>query len=205
MPADCSNSLPEVFADGFIPSPHNRPYKIEVKPISVNNEESAVTGILGVKFELRNIGADAIQIPWSTNPDVIKKGQDPKHLGWNEAHFYVSLKGLNTAKSVVRDLSKSLFGSKYSTGTQLTIHPGEWIAVITHFQLTPHYIVVPHGEGGEPSHLSVWLYWEYRSLDFKNDFLPAQISGPCQIISGSFGLSYQEEGSKLQVYLKAAR
>ena len=130
VPKGCELLLGSSVADGvaLLPTP-GRP-DIEVRIVKVSDENPVLGAEVQADVQVRNVGQYAIQVPWSLDPDTMTNGQDASNLEWEEA-------GINlywAPHDLLRNLSAFLFGSRFSEGTELTIHPGEWVTLTVKFR-----------------------------------------------------------------------
>ncbi len=132
----CEKLLPGNIGDGFVAPPNHEPREIVVEMVKLSNENPTIGSELQGEVQLRNSGKYPIKIPWSTDPDIIEKGQNPNRLQWEEGAFSIELKH---GYELLVSLSQSLFGSRFSAGSELTIQPGEWVTVFVKFKLAPQY------------------------------------------------------------------
>ncbi len=135
LPKGCEKLWPGVIGDGFVSPPDDGPREIVVEMIKVNSENPSVGSNVQGEVRLRNSGEHSIQIPWSTDPNVTRQGQNPDSLSWEFGNLSIVLQGTGRLKT----LSQSLFGSKYVTGSMLAIQPGEWVTFEVAFTLEPEY------------------------------------------------------------------
>lgn len=144
-------------ADGVILPEDKEPREISLAITKLSDENPTVGSEVVAEIQLRNIGKNPINIPWSTDPSVIKKGQDPDHLKWEQGGFEMRLRDWRNEGFVLKSPELPLYGSKFSPESQLTLQPGEWVTARMNFEIEDRYFGTPEGE----SRLSV--EWEQAS------------------------------------------
>jgi hypothetical protein len=159
----CSTLTPGMIKDGVV-GLGQQPREIAVKMVSVSDEKPTEGSVLQGEVELRNISTEAIQIPWSTDPGVIQRGQDPNHLYWEVATFEVLFKSRKENQGFVKSLTTNLYGSRFAIGSMLTIQPGQWVTATVRFKLEALYLPVP-GEFKEGP-LQLLAEWEQRAREW---------------------------------------
>jgi hypothetical protein len=122
------------FADGGYPIGKTPPHEITVEVASMSNMEIAPGDVMQAEVRLRNNGTDPIKIPWSTDPNTADRNQNPNHLSWETGSFNILLD-----RDELKSVSQSLYGSKFSKGSILTIRPSEWITATVKFRLELEY------------------------------------------------------------------
>jgi hypothetical protein len=134
-PKGCEKLLPGIIGDGYVLPPDDGPREIVVEMIKVNSDSPSVGSSVQGEVRLRNIGENSVQIPWSTDPNVTSQGQNPDNLSWEFGDLSIVLQGTGRLKN----LSQSLYGSKYVAGSMLAIKPGQWVTFEITFKLEPEY------------------------------------------------------------------
>src|ERR1700735_239155 len=177
----CAEPTGGVF-DGVVLPDDKRPREISVEFTNLSSVNPQVGSEVVADIRLRNIDKKPINIPWSTDPSVIEKGQSPDHLEWEQGGFEVRLKDHRNNGFVLKSLDMPLYGSKFSPGSQLTIQPGEWVSARMNFKIEDRYFGTPEGE----SRLSV--EWEQASRTWTRS--------KCGVTTGWFGYNrgfYKQE------------
>src|SRR5207245_7030281 len=78
---------------------------------------------------MRNVGLDAVVIPWSSDPQVSKRQsgvvQHAYEMGW----FELELTGVGKTKVPLESESESslLYSSQSNSKSSLRIEPGQWV------------------------------------------------------------------------------
>ena len=181
LPQACAEPTGGVF-DGVVLPEDKRPREISVEFTNLRDVNPQVGSDVVADIRLRNIDSKPINIPWSTDPSVIEKGQSPDHLEWEQGGFEVRLKDHRNNGFVLKSLDMPLYGSKFSPGSQLTIQPGEWVSARMNFKIEDRYFGTPEGE----SRLSV--EWEQASRTWTRS--------KCGVTTGWFGYNrgfYKQE------------
>lgn len=148
LPEGCKTLSGGGIADGWVEPEDHQVREIEVSMVSVSDMKPTEGSELQAEVHLRNIGKQSIEIPWSTNPGIIKDGQDPNHLNWHGATFRVLLRRHSGNGVLLESSTQWVYGSKFSAGSLLTIQPGDWISATVKFKLVAMYLYHP-GEFGE--------------------------------------------------------
>jgi hypothetical protein len=185
VPNGCDQLIGSV-ADGYAFPPHRKRPEIEVQVINVSNENVSVGGEVQGHARLRNSGNHAIQIPWSTDPDVTRHSPDPNHQTWQYGSLSASFKGTD-----LKTESWPLYGSKYVPGSMLTLRPGEWVAFDFKFKLAPESPIP--GESINTGDGQLRVEWDQadRTLDIAN----------CAAVRGFFSYDgyYRQENTSITI------
>ena len=116
------------FADGVVTDDDHKPRRIEVELVPVSDTRLVIGTNVEATIRLKNVGTEAIQIPWSTDFRTTQDGQDPKMRSWDVGWFQLELKSTETNNNAeLKSTSQNLFASKLLSGSSLTIRSGEWI------------------------------------------------------------------------------
>lgn len=143
VPNGCKKLLGGGIADGFVKPEDDRPQDISVEVIKVREMKPAVGSELQAEVQIRNTDTRSIRIPWSTDPSVIENGQNPYEFLWDVGTFEFTLRDQHHSQIRLKSLTRSLYGSKFTAGSQLTIRPGESIAALVKFKLEDEYPIPP--------------------------------------------------------------
>jgi hypothetical protein len=135
LPKGCEKLLPGSLFDGAVMPPNHERREIVVAVVKLNNENPILGSEVQGEVQLRNSGEYSIKIPWSTDPNITKKGENPNSLSWEVGGFNIVLK----PGGELENISQSLFGSRFSPGSELTMRPGEWVAALLKFKLALQY------------------------------------------------------------------
>lgn len=179
MPKRCEKVSPHAIGDGLVAPSDHEPREITVEIVKVSNQNLVIGSEVQGEVQLRNSGKYPIQIPWSTDPTIVEKGQNPYHLTWEVGSFSVVWQD----DFLLKGLTQSLYGSKFAVGSMLTIQPGEWVTAEVKFTLEPEYPIpgrlIKDGEG------QLQAKWEQteRSRDIRD------------IKNCSYGLTFFRYGS----------
>jgi hypothetical protein len=142
-PDGCGQILPGIIADGFALSKDHHPPEITLELIRVSAEKAPVGSELGADVRLLNSGKQSIQIPWSIDPKTVTDGQGPNHREWEAGSFEILLRGQLDNDVLLESLASSLYGSKFSPGSLLTLKPGESVVATIKFKVLAQYPVRP--------------------------------------------------------------
>jgi hypothetical protein len=157
LPEGCKTLSGGGIADGYVIPEDHQLREIEVSMISVSKTKPTEGSELQAEVQLRNIGKQSIQIPWSKDPRVKNEGQDPNHFNWEGATFRVLLSKHGGNGVLLKSSSEWVYGSKFSTGSLLTLRPGEWITASVKFKLEAMYLYDPGEFGvGKSQFLAEW-------------------------------------------------
>ena len=139
LPDGCKKVIPGTIADGWREATDNLPFEITVQVVSVKDSKAILGSELEAEVQLRNTDTRPLQIPWSTNPNIIEDGQGPNSFEWDQGTFDFSLKDKTGHQVPLTSLTESLYGSKFSAGTELTLRPGETISALVKIRLESLY------------------------------------------------------------------
>ena len=168
LPKGCGKLSDGGIADGWVKPEDNLPRGIVVKVISVSNLKSALSSELRADVQLQNSDKRPIRIPWSTDSSLIENGQDPEHLEWEVGTFEFTLRDSEDNQIALKSLTGWLYGSKFTSGSELTIQPRESIIALVKFKLEDKYAIPPERlKEGEWQLLAEW-HQVGRSWDVKN-------------------------------------
>jgi hypothetical protein len=154
-PKGCEKLLPGIIADGFVAPPNHEAREILVEMAKLSDENPVAGSEVQGEVRLRNTGKYPITIPWSTDPSVLEKGQNPNNRQWEEGRFNISLKG---GYDPLVKLSPPLLSSRFSAGSELTIQPDQWITAVVKFKLTPQYPLP--GDSMRKGERELFVEWE---------------------------------------------
>jgi hypothetical protein len=115
------------FADGFIKPDDGKKREITLEFTKISSTVLAQGSEFEAEVRLMNTGHHTIEIPWSTDPATAEAGPVPDHADYEVGEFEINLVNVSGSVIALKSLSSSLFGSKYSTGTERVIAPGQWI------------------------------------------------------------------------------
>lgn len=189
LPNGCQKLLPGIIADGIaLPQQGHPQSEIAVEIIRVNDPTPTSGSESHAEVRLRNSGQEPIHIPWSLDTSTIQNGQDPNHVHWEVGDFVVRLNGAMLAN---RTLTKRLYGSEFSKGSQLTIQPGGWITATIKFKLENMFFPDRPLKVGE-SQLSVEWEQSARSWDVSD----------CKLTNGYWKYSYKQMNPTVTIRLK---
>jgi len=135
LPKGCEKLLPGSLYDGVVMPPNHERREIVVEIVKLDNESPILGSEVQGEVQLRNSGRYPIKIPWSTEPNIVQKDQKPNSFSWEAGGFNIVLK----PGGQLENLSQSLFDSQFSSGSELTIQPGEWVTAVLKFKLALQY------------------------------------------------------------------
>lgn len=168
LPDGCTKLTPGIIADGWPELKDHLPFEITVEVVSVKDPNAILGSELEAEVRLRNSDSRPLQIPWSTNPNVIEDGQDPNAFEWDQGTFEFSLKDKTGHQVPITSLTGSLYGSKFSAGSELTLKPGENISALVKIRLESAYqMPILQLKNGEEQLLAKWSQTG-RSRSVKN-------------------------------------
>lgn len=121
------------FADGV--SEPETPRQIKLALVKISSPKLILGAETTATVKLQNAGSSPIRIPWSTDFDTTRKGQNPESRSWEFGEFQFAIR--NKADRYVELLNTSLplYGSQLVPGSLLTINPGEWITAQVSFRV----------------------------------------------------------------------
>jgi hypothetical protein len=139
LPEGCKKLSAGMIADGFAEPKDHLPFEIVVEVTSVKAGKAIIGSELEAEVRFLNSDKRPILIPWGTNPSVIEEGQSPNAVTWEEGTFEFKLKDQQGRQVPLKSLTGSLFGSKFSGGSELTLKPGESISARVKFKLEDEF------------------------------------------------------------------
>jgi hypothetical protein len=130
-------------ADGWPETADHKPRQITVKVVSATEMKPALGDEVEATVQLSNNDAVAISIPWSTDPNVIRQGQEPNSLEWDAGTFEFSLTGRQLQRGYIslKSLTGWLQSSKYVPGSRFTIQPGESVTAVVKFRVEDEFAI----------------------------------------------------------------
>ena len=138
LPAGCTQMTAGIIADGAVTADDRRPRRISLEIDKLISNTIEVDGEGRAEVQLKNIGETPIQIPSSKDSSVIK-APSPDHLEWEQGNFEVVLRDKQNHTIALKSTEWPLFGSRFVTGSQTTINPGEWITAFLSFKVEDIY------------------------------------------------------------------
>lgn len=126
------------FADGVTLTKDNVPRKMKVELVKINETKLIEGSEIMATAKLQNVGAQSIEIPWSTDFRTTQDGQDPDNRSWEVGLFQISLRNKANQYNELMGMSQPLYSSKFVKGSTLTINPGEWITAQISFKVAVH-------------------------------------------------------------------
>jgi hypothetical protein len=127
------------FFDGRINPEGGQKREIGLEITKVDPVSLVIGAEFQVEIKLKNTGNVAFQIPWSTDRNTAKAGSDPDSIDYESGQFEVSVNDGTGNERLLKPLSGRFLGSKYSTGSQITIAPGQWVTAVIKLKLEPEY------------------------------------------------------------------
>lgn len=182
-PPGCEKLIPGVIADGYVESEDNKPRQIVLEITKISSNAPTVGSELQAEVRLRNSGKQPIQIPWGTNWRQVIEGEDPGRIEWDGGDFEVLLRGEQENNVLLESLTYSLYGSKSSPGSLITIQPGEWVIAEIKFKLLARYAFGP----GSWKAGKMQLIIEWRQTLRLQDVID------CRVNDRYYRYSYQQE------------
>src|SRR5690348_13783542 len=71
----CEKLEPGIIADGFVEPKDHKPHQIALEIIKVSDEKPTIGSELQADVRLLNSGGQPVEIPWSTDPNLVLNGQ----------------------------------------------------------------------------------------------------------------------------------
>lgn len=145
IPDGCERLTGGAIGDGWAETEDHKPRQITVKVVSASEMKPALGAEVEATVELSNNDAVAIVIPWSTDPNVIRQGQEPNSLEWDAATFEFRLTGRQLQRGYIslKSLTGWLQSSKYVPGSQITIQPGKSVTALVKFRVEDEFAIAP--------------------------------------------------------------
>jgi hypothetical protein len=128
LPSGCSNLELGVIADGFAKTEDGKPIDIQIKILSVSEEEPVEDSDIQLEVELLNESTHSIRIPWNTDPEIIYLDQSPTYYQWETGNFTVYVGHPGKGATPLKNRSRSLFGTQGHGETMLTVNPNESVS-----------------------------------------------------------------------------
>jgi hypothetical protein len=141
LPADCRKPQGGM-AYGAVMPDDKQPRPISLEIVKLNRESLEVGSEVRAEVRLRNIGSKAITIPWSTDSIIIDRGPNPDQLQWEQANFEFTLRDKQNRRIPTSGTEVSLYGTKSSEGSLVTVNPSEWVTAIVSFRLEDVYHIM---------------------------------------------------------------
>jgi len=157
LPAGCTQAT-GVMADGGVKPPDNQPRTMSLEIVKLSSQTLEVGGYGRAEVRLKNVGENAISIPWSTDSGLIRKAPNPDVLRWEQANLGIVLLDKKNSRIALKTADWPLYGSKFVSGSQLTLKPGEWITAFLDFKVEDlyHIVTAPEFPLGESRILLEW-------------------------------------------------
>ena len=146
---------PGIIADGFTATNDKQPRPIRVAFTDLSSLKLRPGDKIEATVQLLNSGTKEIQIPWSTEWETTMAGQDPLSRSWTVGAFEVLIKGKQKSAEL-KGQAQDLYGSKFVSGSSLTLKPGEWISARINFMVevaNPAYMEIDEGQS------RLWVEW----------------------------------------------
>jgi len=141
---------------------------------------------------MKNVGTDAVVIPWSSNPDVSKRPRGILRHEYEQGWFDAELTGSGKIRVPLETESVSmyLYSSPAVPGSTLTLQPGQWIVATTSFVIAEKHkccarLPIETGRAG------IKVEWRQVRYTWRR-------SG-CTVKTGYFNYGYQEEQNAVDV------
>lgn len=131
-----------VIADGGVKPPDNQPRTISLEIVKLRSQTLEVGSDGQAEVRLKNVGEKAINIPWSTDPGITQKAPNPDVIRWEQANLGIVLLDKTNRRIALRTADWPLYGSKFVSGSRLTLKPGEWITAFLDFKVEDRYHIV---------------------------------------------------------------
>jgi hypothetical protein len=145
LPASCTQPTGG-FVDGGVKPPHNQQRTISLEIVKLTGQTLETGGKDRAEVRFKNVGDYPINIPWSTDSGVMQKAPNPDLLQWEQANLGVVLLDKKNRTIALRTAEWPLYGSKFVSGSQLKINPGEWITAFLDFKVEDLYHIVTFTE-----------------------------------------------------------
>jgi|SRR5271168_3267491 len=143
LPKGCKELVPGAIGDGW-PEPEDHVARdITVLVVRVKDAKPTLGAALIAEVRLQNSGTSSIEIPWNTESSAIEKGQNPDARTWDEGTFEFTMKDQEGHEVSLKSLTGSVYGSKYSVGSELTIKPGESVTALVKLKIEDQFAIPP--------------------------------------------------------------
>jgi hypothetical protein len=139
LPPGCSEPT-GILANGEVKAP-DKQRAISLEVVKLSSQTLDVGGQSRAEVRLQNVGDTPIDIPWSTDSGVMRKGPNPEVLQWEQANLGIVL--IEKKKRIaLKTADWPLYGSTFVAGSQLTIKPGQWVTAFIEFKVEDLYKIV---------------------------------------------------------------
>jgi hypothetical protein len=141
---------------------------------------------------LKNVGKDAVVIPWSSNPDVSKRPTGKLLHEYEQAWFDAELMGSNKISLPLEteSVSMNLYSSPVVPGSTLTLQPGQWIVAKASFVIAANY----KSSAGMPIEMGrAEIKVEWRQVRY------TWRSSGCTVKTEYFNYGYKEDQNAVEV------
>jgi hypothetical protein len=152
----CKKLSPGIIADGYVPTPDNRPRKLTVEVISAGDAKLALGSTVEAEVLLKNRDTNSIEIPWSTDPYAAMRDQDPSDISWTAATFEFTLANAAGAEIPLVSMTEWLYSSASSPGSQRMLLPGQAVKARVRFKVEDKYPIQPRLREGEWRLSATW-------------------------------------------------
>jgi len=174
-PNGCKKLTNRMAADARMQPDGHAPERIVVQVISIDDLTPFLGSEVRARVQLRNSDDRPIIIPWITDYSAIQNTQSPTSQQWNVGAFEFRLKN-NETSVLLKSLTRPVFGSNVSPGTQLTLAPGESVTATVKVKLQEEYPVSPiRLKAGEWELLVKWRLtgrsWEVKHCAVSNSYV----------------------------------
>jgi hypothetical protein len=154
LPPGCAELSGGGIADGVVLPQDREPRRLTVRIAKIFSEKPALGDEVRAEVELKNTDKRALDIPWTADPDIAYKNQDPWDLQWDAATFIFSLSDAHHHTPALKSQTEWLYGSRQTPASYLTLQPGTSITALVAFQLDAKYGMELHE--GKWSLLAEW-------------------------------------------------
>lgn len=134
----CENLRPGIIADGLIEPQDGQLRDILVEVIGLNDSRPRIGAEIEADVRLKNIGRQAVQIPWSSDPRVIDVGQGPSQFLWDAGTFEFLLENDEDSLRLVSS-TDWLYGTEFAKGSKITLNSEDSVRIKIAFKLANKY------------------------------------------------------------------
>jgi hypothetical protein len=136
----CAEFSGGVIAEGSaLRSNRGEPHKLLVEFTRVPSDRLILGSTVDAEVRMTNTDTRLIEIPWSTDIGIIPRNQDPAHAEWEVGSFWFELSDTGLHRIFLKSMSRYLYGTKFSPGTELAIRPGESVRALVQFKVDALY------------------------------------------------------------------
>lgn len=151
--------------------------------------------IVDSQVVLRNVGMDALVIPWSVDPQVAKRPGNVTQHEYEIGSFELELRGAGKMRIPLESESESnfLYSSELNSTSGLRVEPGQWITAKFRFVMEQKRIlsvILPMKAGK----MEISVQWRQTRHTWKRD--------GCSVQAGYYNYEYQTDAKPIGIEME---